>query len=248
MSVSQFKQWIKCENKALAMFVTAEYEQEQTEAMKAGSYAHSISEGTQDKFRERNPDIIAQSGKNKGELKEPYRLIDNAMTRAISDPYFKAVLQGEKETIWIAEIYGIDWKCRIDVINHELNFIADLKTTRNFDGEWINIDGKNVKVPFYEAYNYWLQFAIYREIVRKNTGISYDLFCPVITKEDPPNYNVLQFEDEYRLNEELEIVEEKLKRIIHVKSGALIPLSCDDCDYCRMTKKLTSISIARSWR
>lgn len=86
---------------------------------------------------------------------------------------------------------------------------------------------------------YHTQGAIYREIVRQNTGETLPFYIAAVTKEKSPDIEIFSVPDEV-LDEQLEVVEQLSPRFSLVKHGVFAPQRCGKCAYCRATKVLTA--------
>ena len=240
MSVSQYKSFLKCEAAAYAE-LTGEWQREEKEAFLVGHYVHAWAEGKLDEFIAEHPEIIASQGKTKGELKAPFR-VAQAMTETLAaDPKVMFYLQGMKETPVIAEIGGVPWKGRFDVINDDLNYILDLKTAASIT-EFKYDPRVGSRVSFIEQWDYMIQAAAYSEMERVVTGREKykDFYIVAVTKQDPPDHAIIDLTDPARIAAELDKIRANLPRIIAVKSGAEPPNRCEHCEYCRKTKRVGS--------
>lgn len=245
MSVSQFKDWLKCEHMAHAKYVTAEYKDDDKKCFLAGNYVHSMFEGFEahKEFLEKNKDKLHSKRKPFGLLKE-YSDLDNLYNCVKGDEGFMFYLDGEKEKYYTAELFGVMWKMKVDVINHQYKFITDLKTCKNFELSWNNETRK--QEMFYELHNYYLQAAIYQAIIKIITGEKYEMYIAAITKEKSPDHELYEFKSENAQNEfykQLQIAQDYLPEIMSIKNGDLKPERCNRCDYCKMTKKITKAII-----
>jgi len=239
MSVSQFKDFDACE--AMAMAKLSGWSEPDKEALLLGSYVHAGIEGdgALEEFKLRNPDIISSKGPTKGELLAKFKHADVMLEKLHNDPFSMFVLDGQKEVIMTAELYGVPFKIRIDSYAPDRGRLADLKTTKGIrEKYWSNRYGG--WVSFVEAYDYLLQMAVYCEVERIATGRDgwLEPLMVAVSKEDVPDLAVIRF-DEHRLRIELEIMEHKLPRIMEVKTGIAQPIRCEKCRYCRETKRLT---------
>ena len=88
-------------------------------------------------------------------------------------------------------------------------------------------------MDFASAWNWPLQGAIYQYI----EGNHLPFYLAVITKEDPPAIAVIQVEQE-RLDTEISYLKEKLPMFNAMKQGIIEPERCENCAYCRATRKL----------
>lgn len=236
MSVSLLKQFDQCEADTMA-YLNGEYTKFPNAAMLVGSYTHAAFESDEafSKFIDENSNVIFKKNRSKY---ADYEQADLMIETLKSDPFAMFAMEGEKEQIYTANVFGIDWKMKVDSINHERKLFTDLKTTRNlFERSWSEkYDGW---VSFVERWDYVLQMAMYRKIIEANTGELYTPYIVAVSKEKIPNKAVIYF-DESRFDFEYEWVQMKLERIHEVRSGEVEPVRCEKCDYCKSTKKLSA--------
>ena len=230
MSVSQFKQFKKCEAKGMAM-LDEEWETPKTTALLVGSYVDAHFEGSLDLFRAQNPEIFTQ----KGELKSQFRQAEDIINRIERDKLFMEYMSGEKQAIMTGDIFGVPFKIKID--SYLPDKIVDLKIMRDF--EPIYVEGKG-RVSFIEAWGYDIQAAVYQEIVKQNTGKQLPFYIAAATKEtDGADIQIIKMEQS-ELDVCLELMEEDVKRFALIKNGIIEPERCERCDYCKHTKVLTA--------
>ncbi|CVK18494.1 PD-(D/E)XK nuclease-like domain-containing protein [Sporomusa sphaeroides] len=243
MSVSQYKNWISCEAATLAN-LKGEYEPEDKTALLVGQYVHCWAEGPDalEKFICDHPEIISSKGPTKGELKSEYRHADEMIACLANDPKVMFYLQGRKEIILTAEMFGIPWKVKIDVDNPGLNYLLDLKTTKSIT-EHVWSDEIRKYVSFIEEWQYMIQVAVYSEVERIARGRDNwrDFYCIAVSKEKVPDHAIIDLTDHDRVQEELNKIRENMPRIIAVKAGKEPPVRCERCEYCRATKKVDKI-------
>lgn len=234
MSVSQFKSFRECEAKTMAV-LKGEFQEPTTNALLVGSYLHAAFESEEafQKFIEENNSAIFKS---RGGKYADFEMADKMIETLKSDSFVMFALEGEKEQIYTAELWGTEWKVKIDNINHQHKFFSDIKTTSDlYKRYWSEkYDGW---VTFVEYWDYVLQMAVYRRVLQENLGQTYTPYIVAVTKENPPNKAVLHF-DESRFEFEYEYIESYIGRIIDVKNRKLEPKRCEKCDYCRSTKML----------
>ena len=230
MSVSQFKQFKKCEAKGMAM-LDEEWETPKTTALLVGSYVDAHFEGSLDLFRAQNPEIFTQ----KGELKSQFRQAEDIINRIERDKLFMEYMSGEKQVIMTGDIFGVPFKIKID--SYLPDKIVDLKIMRDF--EPIYVEGKG-RVSFIEAWGYDIQAAVYQEIVKQNTGKQLPFYIAAATKEtDGADIQIIKMEQS-ELDVCLELMEDDVKRFALIKNGIIEPERCERCDYCKHTKVLTA--------
>ena len=222
MSVSQFKSFVSCEAAAMAE-IQGTYAAPTTTAMLVGSYVDAWFEGTLGIFKEQHPEIF----KRDGELKADYIQADRIIQRVSRDRLFMEYMNGEKQKIFTADLFGTPWKIKID--SWFPNRIVDLKIVRTL----APIMGKS----FIEYWGYDIQGAIYQAV----EGTRKPFYIAAATKEDPPDLEVIHIPD-YILEEALSFVKRHIPRILAVKKGDVPPARCGrpSCPYCRATKKLVA--------
>lgn len=227
-SVSQIKDFLKCEAYAMAK-INGEWVEPPTTPMLIGSYVDSWFEGTLEDFKTRTPEIF----KKDGTLKSDYIKAEKIIDRVSKDDFFMSCMSGEKQVIMTGEIFGAKWKIKMDsYIPDEV--IVDLKVVQKLR----DVTYKNGwKQSFIEKWGYDLQLAVYREIVRQNTGKILPCIIAAIDKQDYPDLDCILIPDD-QLNFQLEQLRWQMPHIISVKCGEIEPMRCGHCDYCRATKKL----------
>lgn len=218
MSVSQYKQFRKCEAMAMAE-LNGEWKQPKSTALLVGSYVDSWFEGTLDEFRLENPEIF----KKDGSLKADYIQADEIIRKLKEDNIFMEYMSGEKQRIFTRELFGVPWKIKIDSLLPDK--IVDLKVMRSME----RIMGKS----FVEHWGYDLQMAIYAAVYGKEV----ETYLAVATKQTPMDKEIIHI-PQWRREELLEEVGRFLPHIIDVKSGNVEPERCGVCEYCRATKKI----------
>lgn len=230
MSCSQFKSFVCCEASALAE-LRGEYERPVTDALLIGSFVDAHFEGSLDIFKAKHPEIFTKSG----ELKAQYKHAEYMIQRAERDETFMRYMSGRKQVIMVGEIAGIPFKVKVDSLHD--GAIVDLKAMKDLLPVW-NPE-KQQRDHFINYWGYDVQGAIYREIIRQNTGDVLPFYIAAITKEKPePRIRVYWIPPEdmdYALNE----VASLAPRFQQLKEGKLTPQRCGDCDWCRFTEILT---------
>lgn len=223
MSVSQYKDFRKCEAMAMAT-LRGEWEKPKTTALLVGSYVDSWFEGTLDEFKAAHPEIF----KKDGSLKADYVQAEEIIAFIQKDPKFMEYMAGEKQIILTAELFGTPWKIKIDSY-HLGDKIVDGKVMRSME----RIMGKS----FVEHWEYDLQMAVYSAVVKAVTGLDLETYLAVVTKQEPPDKEVIHI-PQWRREDVLKDVERAMPRILDVKSGKVAPQRCGVCEYCRATKMI----------
>lgn len=235
-SVSQFKTFDKCEAAGLAES-RGIYEREETDALLIGSYVDSYFSGELDEFTQRNADKLFS--KRGGGLLAKYQHANEMINRVESDPLMLEYLEGDKQVIMSAELFGVPWKIKADVYNGFR--IVDFKTVRDFSEIYEPGYGWRSWV---EYWGYDIQGAIYQKIEQLSTGRDKPLpfFLAAVTKERVPDIKIIEL-PQHILDTALRIVEAKIERFDLIKSGDVEPIRCEVCDYCKQTKILTKPEI-----
>lgn len=237
MSNSQFKSFEECEAKVMAELSGA-FIAPSNDNFLLGSYVHAYVEGTLDQFKESTPELFT----NKGQLYSKYEVGDAMIQTIKNDEFIRFVLQGDKELIMTAELFGVPWKVKLDVLNQQRGRIVDLKTVKGLRERYWNKE-YGAWESFIEHYKYIRQMAIYAEVERVVNGRENWLepLIVAVSKESVPDKEVIGFDAE-RLKIELDEVAEKIGHIMEVKRGLVAPRHCGHCAYCKQIKKLRSIT------
>ena len=235
MSVSQFKDFFKCEALALAK-IDGFNEFTSNTALLVGNYVHSYFESDEahcEFLKENDEAIKTKAGKPRAD----FITADNMINKLKNDNFFNFVYQGEKEHILTGEFFGTEWKARIDCLNVEKGYFVDIKTTASMDKRYWS--KKYLKmVSFVENYDYVLQMAVYKVLLEKKFGKSFEPYIMAVSKDEPTNIAAIKF-DEERFTAEYDLIETLLPRIIKVKNKEIEPHRCENCAYCKQTKQLT---------
>ena len=231
MSVSQFKNFQKCEAAALAE-LTGEYIPERGRALLLGSYVDEELTGTKESREKFVWENRAELFKKNG---EPYADVDQAdetVDRVKKQPLMMKYLNGDHQVVMTGEIEGVPFKIKMDSYKPG-EFIADLKYMAS-------LRSPNLFQPMISYWGYDIQAACYQEIVRQNTGERLPFLFVVATKEKPAHLAVGEI-NQWNMDEALEVVKKKIKRFQAIKNGEIEPERCEEygCDYCTTTKIIT---------
>ena len=228
MSVSQFKSFDRCQASALAE-INGEFEREQTTALLVGSYVDAYFEGTLDNFKAEYPDIF----KRDGTLKAEYIQAEAIIKRIERDKLFAEYMSGEKQVIMTGEICGVPVKIKVDSLHPDK--IVDLKIMRDFENIY---DAEKGRLPFFEAWGYDLQAAVYQEIVRQNTGKTLPFYLAVATKEKVTDIDIVHM-NQKSIDFAFDHFKANVEMYDAIKKGIIPPERCGKCAYCKETKVLT---------
>ena len=249
MGTSQFKSFRKCEFATMAE-LNGEYTRPKTAALLVGSYVDAHFEGTLDLFKAQNPELF----KKDGSLKSEYTQAEEIITRLEADELYMLLMSGEKQVIRTGYIAGVPFKIKIDSLlgssevkeiierypeTAELfgfgdGAVVDQKIMKDMEDVWS--DEEYRKMPFVEAWGYDLQGAIYQAI----EGHMLPFILAVGTKEKETDIGALYIDDG-DLAAKLQEVEMLAPHFQKVKQGKIPPTRCEKCDYCKATRKLSTI-------
>ena len=257
MSVSQFKNFQRCEAMAMAE-LKGEYERPKSKALLLGSFVDEMLTGTKksqiqfvcDNFSE----LFQKSGKlskldEAGRLavvtdyfddvfnadNKPYAEIVQALEtieRIKKQPLMMQHFKSKHQVIMTGEIAGVPFKIKMDNYKPD-EFIADCKYMAS-------LRSPNMFEPMVKYWGYDLQGAVYQEIVYQNTGKRLPFYLDIATKETPAHLAVAEIK-QYDLDEALEKVKALAPRYQAIKNGEIQPTRCDEygCDYCTTTHLIT---------
>lgn len=257
MSVSQFKQFQKCEAMAMAE-LKGEYERPRSKALLLGSFVDEMLTGTkksQIKFIVENRAEIFQKSSKLSKIDDeglaavvsdyfndifiadnkPYAEIVQALetiARIKKQPLMMQHLKSKHQVIMTGEIAGVPFKIKMDNYKPD-EFIADCKYMAS-------LRSPNLFEPMVKYWGYGLQGAVYQEIVYQNTGKRLPFYLDIATKETPSHLAVAEIK-QYELDEALETVKALAPRFKAIKNGEIEPERCGeyDCNYCTETTIIT---------
>lgn len=236
-SASLVKEFLSCEARAYAELV-GDYERPKTEALLVGSYVDAAFESDK-AFRRFRMENETELYRKDGKLRAEYVKADEMIKRAKSDPVFMRFMQGRHQVVMTATLFGVPFKAKFDVLRDNWKVddkrIVDLKTVRDFKPVYKEGQGR---LSFVESWLWDLQGAIYTEIYKKRKGVQLPFFLNCITKEDPPDIAIIRV-PQHQLDANIDFLAEKMPRFIAIKAGIIEPDRCENCAYCRATRKLT---------
>jgi hypothetical protein len=231
MSASQYKDFLQCENMALAK-LRGLYEPESSVALLVGSYVDAHFSRTLDIFKAQHPEIF----KRDGGLKSEYEHANNIIARIERDDAFMAAISGQSQVIMTGEIEGIAVKIKIDSLLPDRT--VDLKIMKDFDTVWS--DEEFQRVPWWKAWRYDIQAALYQYIRAQNEGGEIKPFgIAGATKEKPePDIGLFEFPQSV-LDAAMDEVRANVVYFDGLKKGLYEPTGCGKCAWCRSQKVLT---------
>ncbi len=208
---------------------------EESEALLVGGYVDAAFESDQafEDFKAAHEDEL------KLKSKKGYRQFvldaDKAIARVRRDAVFMSYMNGQHQAVMTGEIGGHAFRIKMDDYVPGTR-IVDLKYVKSA-AESYN-EALKRRVSFIEDYGYDIQGAIYREVVRQNTGCLLPFFIAYITKEDPADFGVVEIPPQM-LDDALEFVKLSLaaRPMAAVRKS---PRYCRrrSCGWCRDQKSL----------
>jgi hypothetical protein len=231
MSVSQFKNFLKCPAAAMAE-LKGEYSPGRGRALLLGSYVDECLTGTEKSLRKFIEGNYSELYKKNG---EPYADVAQALEtvkRVEQQPLMMHYLSGKHQVIMTGEIEGVPFKIKMDSFDPE-EYITDLKYMAS-------LRSPNLFTPMVEYWGYDLQAACYQEIVYQNIGKRLPFYFDVATKENPAHLAVGQI-SQWNIDKAMETVRANIVHFQKIKTGEIPPERCEDygCDYCTSTKIIT---------
>lgn len=214
-SVSQYKDFMKCEAMAVAK-IRGEYRQPMTKALLVGSFVDAYFEGTLPEFMKENPELFTI----KNELRSEFRKANEIIGRVKTDPLFMRFMSGEKQKILTFELFGVWWKMKMDSYLEGV-CITDLKVVANFRS-----------LPLWR---YDLQGALYQAGVDTVVGKKLPFYLAAATKERVTDLDIFQI-PQSTLDMSLNEIQEHIGHYSDVKAGIIPPEYCGHCDYCKSVK------------
>lgn len=235
MSVSQYKNFKQCEAKALNDL--QQESQENKQAFIEGHFFEELVAGDANLYIAQHPEMISSRGSTAGQLKAEYKKAVEAAEKFKEQELFRNIIaESAKQVIMTGEINGVPVKCCHDLLCKEKKGIYDIKYMKDFTDQWSKEDKRYI--PWYYAWGYVLQLAVYQEIVRQNLGEIYNTYLMAATKENTPDIAGLKL-DNALLELELEDFKKNIKHYDNIKKGIEKPVACGCCDYCKRIKKIT---------
>lgn len=241
ISVSQFKAFAECEAQALHNIEIGGENEKQ--AFLEGKLFENWVAGDRALFMTQHPEMVSTRGATAGQLKAEFNKVIKAAERFLEQDFFKDIINKcEKQVILTGKIEGVKVKCALDLFDRETNSIYDIKYMKDFKETWDKAE--KVYKPWYYTYNYVLQLAVYREIVRQNFGEPKEIGLMAASKEEEPDLQAKSFSSEL-LDLELEYFKNDVKIYDNIKKGLIQPNYCGECDYCKSIKQITRFEVIK---
>lgn len=231
LSVSQFKAFEKCAASALAE-LQGKYEREKSVAMFVGSYIDAYFEGKRsfEKFLAENYTAIYTQ---KGTLRAEFVQAEAIIERMKKEKLFMEYISGKSQVIMTGTIEGVAVKIKIDSLHQDK--IVDMKVMKDFQNVFVSDRGS---LPWFDAWGYDLQGAVYQEIVYQNTGERLPFYLAAATKEKITDLDIVHIGQNH-LDIALDHFRQYAPLYDAIKQGIIEPERCETCEWCKKTKVLT---------
>lgn len=231
MSVSQYKDFCKCEAMAMAK-INGTYQQPKSKALLLGSLFDELLTGTKkslDQFIDENKDeLFKKNGEPYADVAQAYETAEKVKQQ----PLMMSFLTGQNQKIMTGTIADVPFKIKMDVFSKG-NFISDLKYMAS-------LRSPNLFESMVKYWGYDIQGAVYQEIVYQNVGEQLPFYLNIATKETLPHLDVAEIK-QYDLDDALDNVKKLAPRFQAIKQGLIEPERCEeyDCPYCTSTRIIT---------
>lgn len=235
LSRSQIEDFMSCEALWKAKYQDRTWTQHSTAAMLVGSYVDIalLDPKGLDAFCEAN-NVLKKDGNLRSEFLMANRMVEAALKQKFAGTY----LDGDRHAILTFELFGHPIKAELDVLNLEEKRFVDVKTCPAvWEEKWMNGPLLYGKLPFYARY--WRQMGLYMEGVRQVHGFVPDCYIYAISKETPPDVDLLFMADISYMSQLVQELKPVLDRLSLVKSGEEEPRRCELCGVCRLTRTIT---------
>lgn len=226
---SQFKSFLKCPARAMAI-LNGEIQEEESTAMLVGSYVDAFFEGTLEQFQLINEDKLYT---RRGDLRSEFVHAERIIERVQQDELFMKYMSGRKQIIKTGYIEGVPFKIKIDSY-HKGKAIVDLKVIKDMKPIWN--EEKGVREDFIHHWGYDYQAAIYQAV----EGNKLPVYICAVTKEENPDLAVIHIPQSW-IDSAMSVIKNEIGIIDAIKRGEIEAERCGHCDYCRSTKKLTRV-------
>lgn len=234
MSVSQFKNFMTCEAKALNDLQCNS--QEKKESFLQGHFFEELVSGDSESFIKQHPEMISTRGTTAGKLKSEFlKIVKSAKKFKEQELFMDAINNSEKQVILTGTIKDVKVKCCLDLLDLKNQKIYDIKCMKDFSEQWDKQEKRYV--PWYYYWGYVLQLAVYNEIAGQNYNCNFNTYLMAASKEEQPDICGIQISS-YLLYAELQDFETKIKRYDNIKKGLEVPTSCGCCDFCKSQKRI----------
>lgn len=223
LSYSAFKAFRNCEAAAAAGW------KKDSKAFLEGRFFEAALTGKMGEFLSENGECL----KRDGELKAEFVKAESAANRLLEqETIFDIIQRCEKQKEVKGEIAGIPFVGYIDLYDPETGDCYDIKYIRSFDPIWNSKD--RIRESWHKYYGYGLQAAIYDELLGGGTR----QHIIAATKETVPDIAFMCY-TELALQISMTEILRDAPHYWAIAQGEKEPERCEQCEYCKLTRKLT---------
>lgn len=240
-SKSWFWRFEQCEAEALAALKQDWNPPQNLEPLLMGNDLHTYfesSEAHQQWLDEHKQDVYKYGNPDKG-LKASFKQADRMIEALKNDKNFQLLYQGDKEVIVTGELFGVQWRGRIDCLNLEQGLFFDLKTVDDIHKKHWDEQNREY-VSFAQSRGYDMQMAVYQQLIKQTFGVECQPLIIAVSKQDIPDKGIFSVPQDL-MDDQLQRIKDDQPHIQAVKEGREKPIACGHCAYCRSQKVLNDI-------
>lgn len=233
MSATWFKAFQECE--ARALFELQNPAEIKSIPLLVGNYVHSYFESEkahQEFVSEYQADILTKKGELRADFEKADKMIERLEDTQLFD-FFYNNPSNQKEAIITGELFGVNWKGKIDSLNVEKGYFCDLKTTAKVNNTFWNPETRE-RQSWFDEYNYGLQMAAYKKLLQMKYHKPFTCYIFAVDKTAIPAIEAFEV-DQYRFETGLQQIKEYQPRLLQILNDEVEPERCEHCDYCKAT-------------
>jgi len=242
-SVSQIKTFRECAARWYAKYVRGTWEDEEKDALLQSSYIDRalLTPEDLDAWCEQHKEFCYGSKKSNQEEAKKLKSVENldlAVAAVQRQPLLMSYLEGQRQVILTGTLGGSPVKAMLDVLNVAKCRLVDLKAMASLSQEFWNREERRYE-NWIEHYGYWLQMAVYRELVRQRFGPVVGCFIVAVSKEADPDVHLYMLSGELFMQEQLTLAKaaiDSMNTLRQTDATSLVLEGCMKCAYCRKTQ------------
>ena len=270
LSASTIKAFEGCEASAVAAYL-GEYFRPATTALLVGSYIDAAldSDDELEKFCAAHPEIVnSRTGAPKADFARAAEIVERcksdplfrALTIDVPQEGHQYIVLGSigvtntgesipckgkldfllmpEYLLRLAEQFTA-WSGYFQMCAEHGGLIVDLKSAASTEEQWS--DDAGCRIPWVQAWHYYRQLSIYRELYRQQTGLTLPVMVLACTKEPSPSLLPLTIDPGTR-DEGLAEAQALAPRAWHLMTtDQPDPHRCEKCAWCRSTRRLETM-------
>lgn len=234
MSATWFKRFEACE--AAAWDLLQHPVEETSTALLVGNFVHSNYESKQAHeafIKDHDSEINTRNGTLRAPFEQAKAMIDR-LNKFDEFMYFYNSTDCKKEAIVTGQLFGVNWKAKLDSLNVEKGYFCDLKTTMDMHRTFYNPETHKYDRLWFDEYNYGLQMAAYKKLLQLKYHKPFKCYVFAVDKTKSPAVEAIEF-DMKRFEKGLSEIELYQPRLMAVLSEKETPIRCEHCDFCKST-------------